>query len=101
MDPREKKETVWVTFAANALPIAFTSTGGVDVKETSQIASEIADRMLDQWSARFGDAAFLLEGQNECATCQKKLPPGAVFMPSVDGVKFCSAKCLKESGREE
>jgi hypothetical protein len=85
------KEEVWVRFAAAA-----SSCGHIGTD-----AGLIADRMLAQWSARFGDAAFLLEGQNQCGACQKPLPDGSEFTPSIDGVKFCDFACLKATGRDE
>lgn len=85
------KEQVWVMFAAAA----------ASKTDNALLAARIADRMLDQWSARFGDAAFLLSGQGNCAACHQPLPEGAEFTPSVDGVKFCNIECLKASGREE
>ena len=90
----DKKEAVWIQFAAAALAKVVSPDGVI-------IAANVADRMLGQWSARFGDAAFLLEGQTECATCHKPLAPGSEWTPSTDGVKFCNVECLKASGREE
>ncbi len=90
------REEAWVKFAA-----AIVATGGVRDASDFVAAGGIADRMLDQWAARFGDAAYLLEGQMECAACHRPLPPGVPYQPSTDGVKFCNAACLTASGREE
>lgn len=90
------KEEVWVKFAA-----AIISTGGCRDVSSIMAGAAIADRMVHQWDARFGDAAFMLEGQGECANCHSPLPPGSDFTPSCDGVKFCGISCLTASGREE
>jgi hypothetical protein len=88
------KESVWVLFAASACTTAKTP-------EDVLYAAAIADRMLHQWSARFGDAAFLLAGQEACAACHTPIEAGDEYMPSIDGLKFCNIECLKASGREE
>ncbi len=93
----ESKAQAWIAFAVAAMK----STRGDTVREDTILAASIADRMADQWDARFGDAAFLIDGQSECGACHKPLPDGSDFTPSVDGVKFCGIPCLKASGREE
>ncbi len=89
------KQEVWVRFATAVL-----ATGGVRDASDMSAAAALADRMLEQWALRFGDMAFLLDGQRECAACHKPIPEGEPFLPSVDGVKFCNNACLTASGRE-
>lgn len=88
-----KEEIVWVQFACAIV-------AGGKVASPSDIG-KIADMLLGQWSIRYGDAAFLLSGQSECAACHKDLESGEDFTASTDGVKFCSKACLIGSGREE
>lgn len=90
------REEVWVKFAA-----AMLATGAVRDANDFVAAAGIADRMLDQWAARFSEVAYLLDGQTECAACHRPLPAGTEYTPSIDGVKFCNIPCLKASGREE
>ncbi len=87
-----EREAVWVLFAANALSTVKTPEGVI-------YAAAVADRMTEQWALRYGDAAFLLSGQSECAACHK--PLDKEFTPSEDGIKFCNIECLKSTGREE
>jgi hypothetical protein len=87
------KEQVWVMFAASAAARVSSPEGILG-------AAAVADRMVAQWDARFGDAMFLLEGQSECAACKKPLPPDAEYIASGDAVKFCTLTCLQASGRE-
>lgn len=91
------KKVIWAQFATAAMKAAIETK----IADVPIFAAIIADRLTDQWDARFGDAAFLLEGQGECGNCHIPLPPGTDFTPSVDGVKFCGVPCLKASGREE
>ena len=90
----EERKDVWLRFMAAALTTVKTPEGVL-------FAAAVADRGLHQFDARFGDAAFLLEGQTACAACHKEIPPGAEFTPSADGVKFCNTACLTTSGRDE
>ncbi len=87
------KEAVWVQFATALL-------GRIQTLEIDRLAN-MADLLTQQWDNRFGDGAFLLEGQRECAACKTPIEPGDQFMASVDGVKFCDMDCLKISGRAE
>lgn len=93
----QAKGIIWAQFATAAVQ------GGIKHKipDVAMFATLLADKLTSQWDARFGDAAFLLEGQRECGNCKKSLPEGAAFTPSADGVKFCGIPCLKSSGREE
>lgn len=86
------KQIVWIQFTAAAL-----STGQYNEKD----CAKIGDTMLQEWDKRFGDAAFLLEGQSECAACHKPLTEGTLYVASSDAVKFCNDACLKASGRED
>jgi hypothetical protein len=91
------KQIIWVQFAAAALKASIETK----LPDVTSFSAAVADKMTEQWDLRYGDGAFLLEGQSECGNCHKPLPPGSEFTPSVDGVKFCSVPCLKSSGREE
>ncbi len=93
----ELKKAVWAQFATAAMQAAIQTK----IADVPIFAALVADRLTDQWDARFGDAAFLVDGQKECGACHKPLPDGAEFVPSVDGVKFCNLACLKATGREE
>lgn len=87
----EKKERVWITFAA-----AIASSG--TVLNVGQVAS-VADAMLIEWEARYGDGKFLLDGQSECAACHKPIE-GDDFVASEAFLKFCSEACMRATGRE-
>lgn len=93
----EAKRVVWVQFAVGAMREAIAQKMA-DVPTFTEL---MADKMTEKWDQRFGDAAFMLEGQSECGNCHKPLPDGTSFVASVDGVKFCGVPCLKGSGREE
>lgn len=93
----EAKRAVWVQFAVAALREGIAQK----IADTTVFAVMMADKMTAQWDGRFGDAAFMLEGQSECANCHVPLPDGTPFVASADGVKFCGEPCLKASGREE
>lgn len=92
----EQKKIAWVQFMA-----AILSSGIVQDDPGIEVASKIVDKAVQKWDERYGDAAFMLGGQNECAACHKPLPPGSAFTASTDGLKFCNMDCLKGSGREE
>ena len=96
-----KKEVVWVQFAAAALSTMDTRLILSKPDETAHMAAKVADKLIKQWNARFSDAAFLLEGQSECANCKKPIGEDDDWVPSADCVKFCSRECLAASGREE
>lgn len=97
MSQIESNKVVWMQFAIAALREGMA----MKMPDVCPFAAAMADKMLEQWDLRYGDGAFLLEGQTECANCHKPLPEGSEFTPSVDGVKFCGVPCLKSSGREE
>ncbi len=91
------KEVVWMQFATAALEACLA----IQVPDVVAFSSSMADHMTNEWEVRFGDASFLLEGQSECGNCHVPIAPGAPFVGSLDGVKFCGTPCLKASGREE
>jgi hypothetical protein len=86
------KEEVWVKCAA-----AIIATGGCRDDSSIAAGAAIADQMVAQWGARFGDGAFLLEGQTECASCHKDLPEGATFTHA-HGIKYCDAPSCMQKG---
>lgn len=91
------KQVIWVQFATAAIKASIA----IKLPDVVSFSATLADKMAEQWDLRYGDGAFLLEGQSECGNCHKPLPPGSEFTPSTDGVKFCGVPCLKSSGRED
>jgi len=91
------KQVIWVQFATAALKASIETK----LADVVVFSAHVADQMAEQWDLRYGDGAFLLEGQSECGNCYKPLPQGSEFTPSSDGVKFCGIPCLKASGRED
>lgn len=95
-DVKLDKKQVWITLAAGAL--ANSRLVGANMVS---LVSQVADGMVREWETRFGDVAFMLEGQSNCNACKRPLTEASEgrnsgdYVVSMDALKFCNDECMK------